>query len=86
MNTDAFIVGSDDLILVTGATGFMGPALVNSLLRHGFKNVRAFARPSSNVARLKAVANGTASALVLKWSEGTFYLPMTAEWRCKTLR
>ena len=58
MKTDAFIVGSDDPILVTGATGFMGPALVASLLRHGFRNVRAFARPSSNVARLKAVANG----------------------------
>ena len=58
MKTDAFIVKSDDPILVTGATGFMGPALVNSLLRHGFRNVRAFARPSSNVARLKAVANG----------------------------
>ena len=58
MKTDAFIVGSDDLILVTGATGFMGPALVSSLLRHGFRNVRAFARPSSNVARLKALANG----------------------------
>jgi nucleoside-diphosphate-sugar epimerase len=58
MKTDAFIVGADDLILVTGATGFMGPALVNSLLRHGFRNIRAFARPSSNVSRLQAVVNG----------------------------
>lgn len=58
MKTDAFIVRSDDPILVTGATGFMGPALVSSLLRHGFRNVRAFARASSNVARLKAVASG----------------------------
>ena len=51
------MIGPDDLILVTGATGFMGPAVVNSLLRHGFKNVRAFVRPSSNLGRLKAVAD-----------------------------
>lgn len=57
MKPDAFIVGPDEPILVTGATGFMGPALVDSLLRHGFRNVRALARPSSNMARLKAVAD-----------------------------
>jgi nucleoside-diphosphate-sugar epimerase len=56
MKPDAFIIGSDDPILVTGATGFMGPALVDSLLRHGFRNVRALARPSSNVERLAAAA------------------------------
>jgi nucleoside-diphosphate-sugar epimerase len=51
------MVRPDDLVLVTGATGFMGPPLVNSLLRHGFRNVRAFARPSSSVVRLQQVAN-----------------------------
>lgn len=58
MEPGEFIIRADDPILVTGATGFMGPALVGSLLRHGFRNVRAFARPSSSVARLNAVANG----------------------------
>ena len=57
MKSDAFIIGPHDPILLTGATGFMGPAVAGSLLRHGFKNVRAFVRPSSNCARLKAVAN-----------------------------
>lgn len=51
-----FIVEPDDPILVTGATGFIGPALVQSLLNHGFSNLRAFARPSSDVTRLEAVA------------------------------
>jgi nucleoside-diphosphate-sugar epimerase len=64
MRTDTFIVGRDDLLLVTGATGFMGPALVSSLLRHGFRNVRAFARPASHIARLKAVASGYGDAKV----------------------
>src|SRR5450755_1081429 len=50
------IIGTDDPILVTGATGFIGPRLVESLLKHGFRNLRAFVRPSSDVTRLEAVA------------------------------
>jgi nucleoside-diphosphate-sugar epimerase len=56
MERDTFIIGLDDPILVTGATGFIGSALVDSLLDRGFRNVRAFARPSSAVARVKALA------------------------------
>jgi nucleoside-diphosphate-sugar epimerase len=56
MKTDAFIAAPNDRILVTGATGFLGPALVDSLLRFGFGNVRALARPSASIARLQAVA------------------------------
>jgi nucleoside-diphosphate-sugar epimerase len=51
------IIGSEDLILVTGATGFIGPALIESLLRQGFRNLRAFARPSSDTARLTAITD-----------------------------
>jgi nucleoside-diphosphate-sugar epimerase len=57
MKTHTFTIGPADLVLVTGATGFIGPALVSSLLRHGFKNVRAFARPASNIARLNAAVS-----------------------------
>jgi nucleoside-diphosphate-sugar epimerase len=57
MERDTFIISPDDPILVTGATGFIGPRLVESLLDRGFRNVRCFARPSSEVARLEAVAS-----------------------------
>lgn len=50
------IINSDDPILITGATGFIGPYLVESLLRHGFRNLRAFARPSSDVTKLELTA------------------------------
>src|SRR5438445_1086033 len=53
---DAFIIGPDDPILVTGATGFIGSRVVESLLDRGFRNLRCFARPSSKVARLEALA------------------------------
>jgi nucleoside-diphosphate-sugar epimerase len=52
----AFTIGYDDLILVTGATGFIGSKLVENLLERGFRNIRCFARPSSNRARLDAMA------------------------------
>ena len=55
-DNSAFIVGPDDVILVTGATGFIGSKLVENLLDRGFRNVRCFARPSSDTARLDAIA------------------------------
>src|SRR5262245_19866218 len=57
MDPKSVIIAFDEPILVTGATGFIGPALIQSLLEHGFTNLRALARPSSNVARLDAVAS-----------------------------
>lgn len=55
MKPDDLIVGPDDPILVTGAAGFLGPAVVKSLLRHGFRNLRAFVRTSSNLTNLEAI-------------------------------
>jgi nucleoside-diphosphate-sugar epimerase len=55
MERDAYIIGPDDLVLVTGATGFIGPAVVETLLQRGFRKIRVFARPSSDATRLEAV-------------------------------
>src|SRR5437588_10328535 len=56
MEKNAYIIGQDDLILVTGATGFIGARLVESLLVRGFRNLRCFARSSSNTAQIEAIA------------------------------
>lgn len=53
---DAFIVGQDDPILITGATGFIGSRVLRNLLDRGFRNIRCFTRPSSNAAVVKAMA------------------------------
>jgi len=55
MEREAFIVGRDDLILITGATGLIASRLVASLLDRGFRNLRCFTRPSSEVARVEAL-------------------------------
>jgi nucleoside-diphosphate-sugar epimerase len=56
MNEDAALIAHDEWVLVTGATGFIGGRVVETLLNHGFRNLRCFARPSSDMARLEAIA------------------------------
>lgn len=51
------IVSNDDLLLVTGATGFIGSRVVESLLSRGFRNIRCFARTSSDIGKLKALSD-----------------------------
>src|SRR6266581_643956 len=57
MERDDFIIEPDDRILITGATGFIGSRLVESVLDRGYRNLLCFARPSSELARLEAVAS-----------------------------
>lgn len=51
---DHFIIGQDDLILITGATGFIGKRVVNCLLDRGFRNLRCFSRPSSSIGKVES--------------------------------
>ena len=64
MKRDPFIIGANDLILVTGATGFIGGRVVESLLARGFRRLRCFARSSSNTAALDAICLRYGSACV----------------------
>ncbi len=43
----------DDAILVTGAAGFIGSRVVDSLLEKGWKNIRCFVRPSSDLDQVR---------------------------------
>jgi nucleoside-diphosphate-sugar epimerase len=46
LNDRQFTLGFDDKILLTGASGFIGVKVVETLLRYGFKNLRCFTRSS----------------------------------------
>jgi nucleoside-diphosphate-sugar epimerase len=54
---DAIVVETD-LILITGSNGFIGSKVVESLLSHGFANLRCLVRPSSNLTVLNKVISG----------------------------
>jgi len=64
------IVGKDDCILVTGATGFIGTRLVRALLDRGFGNLRCFARPSAGLARIESEWRQHANGKWLEVVEG----------------
>jgi len=57
MQSDILLIGPDDLILITGAAGFIGSRLVENLLDRGYRNLRCFARPSSAGGRIEALSD-----------------------------
>lgn len=48
-----YIIDYDDLILITGSNGFIGSKVVETLLNNGFRNLRCFVRPASNLSKLE---------------------------------
>lgn len=52
---DGFLAGPDDRILITGAAGFIGSRVLQSLLDRGFRNLVCFVRPSSDLASIECI-------------------------------
>ena len=49
------IINTDEVILVTGASGFIGPHVVSSLLNRGFRRIRCLVREHSNIEMLQRI-------------------------------
>ena len=59
---ETFIIGRDERILITGASGFIAGRLVQNLLDRGFRKIRCLVRPSSRTAGLAALQNRSGGA------------------------
>jgi nucleoside-diphosphate-sugar epimerase len=55
MTKDNMIINYNELILVTGSNGFIGSRVVETLLNHGFRNLRCFVRATSNLGTLNKI-------------------------------
>jgi len=55
MDTGSDIIQSDDSILLTGASGFIGLRVLDRLLDRGYRRVRCITRPSADFQRLNQV-------------------------------
>ena len=62
---DLSLIGADEVVLVTGAAGFIGSRLVAHLLDRGFRRVRCLVRPSGDSRRLEALARSRGLAIEL---------------------
>ncbi len=74
------IVSPGDRILITGAAGFIGFAVVESLLRLGFENLVCFTRKSGNETRLQQLADSHSQVEVFK---GNLLSPKDCEAACQ---
>jgi nucleoside-diphosphate-sugar epimerase len=55
MNLEESIVTPQDLVLVTGSSGFLGVKIVEKLLHNGFRDLRCLVRSQSRIPQLQSV-------------------------------
>lgn len=75
MPSPAHIVAPDDLVLVTGATGFIGSRVVQSLVRLGHRRIRCLARASSDLDRFRKTVGSTPSEVEIEICRGNLLVP-----------
>ena len=63
MNDNNFLVDYDEPILITGANGFIGTRVVETLLGYGFENLRCFVRWAGNLQGLGVLIAGHPSKI-----------------------
>jgi len=52
---DNWIIKPADKILITGAAGFVGSKVLQTLLSYGFTNLRCIVKPTSNIKKIESI-------------------------------
>ena len=66
-----WIINKSDLILITGANGFVGSKVVETLLEYGFTRLRCLLRSSNNLSKLQSMA--ASSNAEVEFLQGTLF-------------
>lgn len=66
-----WIASKTDTVLITGATGFVGTKVVQTLLEYGFTKIRCFVRSSLNLPKLHLITD--ASKADIQFFEGNLF-------------
>jgi nucleoside-diphosphate-sugar epimerase len=70
MNEPAAAHNTDQLILVTGAPGFIGLRVADNLLSRGYRNIRCIARPTGNIRKLEELVRAHGASATVEILRG----------------
>lgn len=85
-NHDSFIAGPNDRILITGATGFVGSRVLQSLLDQGFRNFVCFGRSSTGLSKIETLAKLRSAEARIEVLKGNLLSRPDCEAACKDVR
>ena len=71
-----WIINKSDLVLITGANGFIGSKVVEILLEYGFTRLRCLVRSSKNLSNLQRLTDSSKQRL--NFFKGICFPVMTA--------
>ncbi len=66
-----WIINKSDLVLITGANGFVGLKVFEILLEYGFTRLRCLVRSSNNLSKLQSIA--ASSNAEVEFLQGTLF-------------
>ena len=81
-----FLARPDDRILVTGAAGFTGSRVIQSLLDRGYQNLVCFVRPTSDVSEIDAILDRRPSEARVDVLKGNLLSRQDCEAACKDVK
>jgi nucleoside-diphosphate-sugar epimerase len=82
----SFIITPDDRVLVTGAAGFIGLRVVESLVHRGFRNIVCFVRHSSELDGIEAIIQRRPPGARIEVFKGNLLSREDCEVACKDVK